>query len=134
MLQRGRPSTIGVTSIRKTIWRADPPKHLTDAQREVWQITVNRLGHDYFPAEVLPLLERYVCTVVITRWLQGMLDDNSMTPAEHRKVMRDLAAHSTLMATLATKLRITSQSVRKQSKSKPKQHATPWQSGTTGTG
>src|SRR5262245_38997616 len=128
MRQRGRQSADVLTiAPNANFYSADAPAHLTAAQKEIWQQAVQRLGDDYFPAEVLPLLEHYCCTVVLCRFLQGQLGDSNVTGPERREVMNQYRAYTALMVQLATKLRITTQSTRRENKAKPKVNATPWQ-------
>jgi len=126
MRQRGRQVNDALLPTAD-FYKAEPPDYLTAEQKEVWQITVNRLGDEYFPAEVLPLLERYCCTVVVSRWLQGAISNNSLSGPERNKAMNDYKAFTALMLQLATKLRITTQSTRRENKGKPKVNAAPWQ-------
>jgi phage terminase small subunit len=134
MRQRGRISANAV-SIRPSqkLYSADAPDYLSPSQKQVWQSTVERLGHDWFPAEVLPLLEQYCCVVVVARSLARQVEDETITGEQRNDVMRWWHAYTTLMAQLATKLRITTQATRVASKQKQKVHAAstaqkkPWQ-------
>ena len=121
MRQRGRVSAAAFSiAPTRELYSADPPDYLSAAQKEIWQTAVDRLGHDWFPAEVLPLLEQYCCVVVVTRSLSRQVDDSKLSPGERTEVMRQWHTYTSLMLQLATKLRITTQSTQTKSKSKPK--------------
>jgi hypothetical protein len=128
MRQRGRQSAASVVSPpTQNLWSADAPDYLNEDQRKVWNDTVSRLGHGWFPAEVLPLLSAYCCAVVMTRTLQQQLDNPNLSPSHHSQVSSQWQRSTALMLQLATKLRITTQSVRAVPSHKPKTNAKPWQ-------
>jgi len=126
MKQRGRQSSAALSTVTNTVlWEAKAPDYLSAEQKEVWQTCVHRLGHDWFPAEVLPLLEQYTTAVVITRSLTRQLNNTDLSPGERRKTEGAWHTYTHMMLTLAVKLRIPTQSIRKQ---KPKVYAKrPWE-------
>src|SRR5262245_30585465 len=128
MRQRGRQSAEALTlSPGADFYSADAPDYLTAEQKEVWRIVVNRLGSEWFPPETLPMLEQYCCATVIARSLMVQMGDTRISADIRHDARREWSRYAALMAQLASKLRITTQSTRRENTARPKLNATPWQ-------
>lgn len=121
MRTRGRPSA-EARAARALVERPEPPTHFSEEEREVWTTTTNGLPADWFTPESLPLLEAYCRHHISARNFSKMLEDVRQKPDYKRKIvdLGKLAAmvvrETQLVATLATKMRL---SQRAKSKAKP---------------
>ena len=120
--------------------RPTPPEQLSDTAQEIWNVIVNRLPGDWFPAEVHDMLAAYCTHAVTSNKLNEILkvleERDAETLAldpEYLKQYKTIVAmrrqESLAMASLATKLRMTIQSTRSASKSKEVGNVkavTPW--------
>lgn len=100
------------TLIRREQARLVPPKHLTAAQSDIWDATVNALPPDYFRPEVAATLERFCVGVDRVRRLEVLLAE--VDPAQDfdrfDRIARLAGIETARIAALARSLRITNQS------------------------
>jgi hypothetical protein len=119
----------------EAIQRPDAPYDLTDEQAQEWWAVVARMPADWFPRETHALLSQYCRHVVSARRVAQLI------AAEEAKDELDIEAYdrlgkmaereSRVLASLATKMRISQQSTYDQSKSKKPKALTgvPWRVG-----
>ena len=96
--------------------RPEPPRELLPAEAEVWRLTVSAMKPDWFGAETHPLLRAYCTHVALVQWLGAELRDLAVDTPAFRKLASMHCAQSKMIASLATKLRITPQSNRRSSR------------------
>lgn len=113
MQHRGRKSAEEQEALANlTQQRPDPPSFLTKAQKDVWRRVVDAMRADWFRDETLDLLVEYCQQVTLSRTINKRIEAYPMSAplADLQKLqyMKDKAAR--LIATLATKMRITQQS------------------------
>lgn len=100
--------------------RQQPPAHMTDEEKQVWGLTVNRLPAEWFPDETLPLLEQYCVHVVRARQFRRELQNPALRPKDRDKLINSESNQTRLVLQLATKMRIAQQSTRTQMQTKPR--------------
>lgn len=118
--------------------RPEPPAELDADQRAVWEMTVNRLPADWFPAETHKLLTNYCRQAVTSDRLAERIAQAEREHAEPKELdlllkMRDRELRG--MSSLATRMRLTQQSSYDANKSKGDKRkadgAKPWQRATS---
>lgn len=121
MTQRGRKSAASLAVVQLAgvgVPRVPPPSRLTAAQRSIWLETVNSKPAEWFGPEHAPLLEQYVRHVVSARVLaeqiaefdpEWLKDDEGLKRYERLLRMHELEGRAA--SSLATRMRITQQSV-----------------------
>jgi phage terminase small subunit len=112
MIQPGRVSAAAQAVLQAdAVQRPEPPKYLTDAEREVWVQTTGSLRVDWFKKEVLLVLEAYCSVAVALRRTNQELraDLEAMSPEKYRRLSGLQIKQTQTLAGLATKLRITAQ-------------------------
>ena len=97
--------------------RPEPPERLSADAAEIWRAVVSSKPHDWFTSDTLHLLEAYCHAVVSHRLISiGVADfspalmANEKGPALYDKLTRMQERQARVMATIATKLRMTQQS------------------------
>ena len=137
MASRGRQSAAALALVPPRPERPDdarrpaPPDDLTEQQAEEWRAIVARCPADWFPRETYALLGQYCRHVVSARWLGKLLDQFEREPNvkldEYERVSKLVRAESAILASLATKMRLSQHASYDRKKSKGPTIATPWQ-------
>lgn len=122
MAQRGRKSlaslAVRATPLPGSIERMEAPVYLSDAERQVWTDVVNDQPAGVFGLTHAPMLEMYCRHVVRSRILADeiqnfdrawMADGDGLD--RYDKLLKMAERESRAMSSLATRLRITRQSV-----------------------
>lgn len=103
--------------LSRTIERPEPPYDLwRDEETEVWSQVVEALPADWFNGSNLALLAQYCRHVVSARRIAQMLasmegSSDGLDLKEWRDLMRSQALETERIASLATKMRLSQQSV-----------------------
>ena len=137
MKKRGRKSAAELTTITpagvSTIRRSAPPADLSDEQAEEWRAVVNRLQADWFPRETHAVLAQFCRHVVTARRIAQSMTimeqstDDSFDMVEYSHLIKLQIGESRILASLATKLRLTQQAtIRAEQARKPSQEERPW--------
>lgn len=118
--------------------RPEPLVTMSEQAQAEWRRVVDALPVDWFGPETWALLEAYCNSVAQMRWLEAeaakLQDDvpkNGLDLQLYAYYRKQSAAEATLMANLATKLRITLQASASKDKSKDKGSKggpKPWES------
>ena len=112
MKQRGRKSAASLSVVPiDAIQRPNPPESMSEAGKKLWRDTVNALRADWFQGAE-PVLEVYVATIELSRWLWEMIGVADRESDEFAELIRLHCQVSALIGNLATKLRLTPQSSR----------------------
>ena len=137
MTKRGRVSTAAlatapITGAVETVTRPDAPYDLTDRQTAIWWAVVNRLPADWFPRETQDVLAQYCRHVaaaerVAQLILQTETEGDTLDLTKYEMLLRMQAKESGIIASLATKMRLTQQSTRSTFTRKPAQGKRPWE-------
>jgi hypothetical protein len=136
-MKRGRHSLAEITVLEsglrqsEELERPKAPRELTAAQAIEWNAVVRRLTPDWFPEETHALLVQYCRQIVHDRELEEMLQaqkarGDSINTENYRRTLRMKMESTKLIITLATKMRITQQSLMDERQRKPKQIRKPW--------
>jgi hypothetical protein len=95
--------------------RQRPPHELTDEQTEVWAAVVNSQPADWFTPATVPLLSQYCRHVITARHVAEMIEravaDKNFLRDEYDKLLKMQERESRAIATLATKMRVSQQSI-----------------------
>jgi hypothetical protein len=134
MRTRGRKSAASLAVISsdgiETVRRPEPPEELTDEQAAEWRSVCNSLPADWFCRETHPLLAQYCRHVVSSRRVAQLIaaaeaaDDFDLI--EYDRLGKMAERESRIIASLATKMRISQQATYDKSKKKPTQARRPW--------
>lgn len=133
MEKRGRKSAaeLAVPAVTAEIQRADAPYDLTDEQTEEWWAVVNRLPADWFPRETHALLANYCRHVVMARrigqLIQAAEKADQLDIEEYDRLGKMLERESRIIASLATKMRISQQATYDPKRKKGSQVKKPWE-------
>jgi hypothetical protein len=96
--------------------RQRPPHELSDEEAETWTAIVASEPADCFTVATRPLLAQYCHHVVHARRIAHLIAQTASTPNFDRdgyeRLLRMQERESRVMATLATKMRLTQQSTR----------------------
>ena len=112
MKQRGRKSAASLSVVPiDAIQRPKPPESMSEAGKKLWRDTVNALRADWFQGAE-PVLEVYVETIELSRWLWEMITVADREGDEFAELVKLHCQVSALIGNLATKLRLTPQSSR----------------------
>lgn len=135
-MKRGRPSAASLEVAApvgqvETIQRPDAPYDLTDEQAEEWWAVVNRMSADWFPRETHGLLAQYCRHVVAARRLSQLVKaceaDAELDLLRYDRLLKMQEREGRAMSSLATRLRITQQSLRSPRAQKPSMVKKPWE-------
>lgn len=111
--------------------RPAPPADLTKEQAEEWNAIVARMPADWFPRETHPLLSQYCRVAASCRRLAKERDKLERAPTlnlgSYERVARLLSRETALLASLATKMRLSQHSTYDKKKSKGPVAKAPWQ-------
>lgn len=143
MKQNGRKSSAALEIVQTTaldrVERLRPPHDLTDEETEVWVAVVNAEPADWFSPSVGALLAQYARHVVHARRIAELLekalcdvDEKSKLPTlkvdDYDRLLRMQERESRAITTIATKLRITPQSLTNhRGNKKPSASRKPWE-------
>ena len=108
----GRTSSVALSIATATPWaRIEPPPTLTESQAALWRAVTATKPPEWFKADCAPVLEAYVQAVENYRRTAAALDQADSCDIQTYKILTKLSIdQSQLIATLATKLRLTPQS------------------------
>lgn len=119
MGNRGRPSLASMELMRplqrvQTIERPRAPHDLTDEETEVWAAVVSGEEASWFTPATLPLLAQYCRHCVHARRLGEMLEkatSDVLKVKDYERLLRMQRSESQIMMALATKMRLSQQSI-----------------------
>ena len=134
MKQRGRKTTLAVVSDAPISAhdRPEPPVDLTPEQRVEWITVVNALRADWFTPETYAVLAQYCRHVIEARHLAELIcrfeGEEELDMRDYDRLLKMQERASRIIASLATKLRITPQSTYHPEtvKNKGKKVSSPW--------
>ncbi len=133
MAQRGRVSAAAhevAALVTATIPRPDAPYDLTDEESAEWWAVVNRMPAEWFPRETHGMLAQYCRHVVVSNKLAQLRHklevSKNFSLHEYDLLLKMQERESRIIASLATKMRISQQSTYDQSKKKPITLGRPW--------
>ena len=135
MKTRGRDSAASLEVIPfvkplERVERPRPPAELTDDQAEEWLSVVNRMPADWFPRETHALLLDYCRHVVMSRKISQLIQQieagDTLDVVEYDRLGKMAERESRVIASLATKMRMTQQTSYDKSKKKPIVTRNPW--------
>lgn len=113
------------------IQRPDAPYDLNDEQAEEWWAVVNRMPADWFPRETHALLANYCRHVVMSRRVSQLIvaaeSSDELNVEEYDRLGKMMERESRIIASLATKMRISQQATFDPKKKKPSQVKKPWE-------
>ncbi len=136
MAKRGRVSTAQLAisakvSTLETLQRPDAPYELTDEQAAEWWAVVNRMPADWFPRETHGLLTQYCRHVVNARRVAQLITkcekQKKLDVADYNQLLIMQEREGRAISSLATRMRLTQQTVHDREKKKPHQVAKPWE-------
>lgn len=125
----------GITGLKKPA----PPKDIAECAQRVWLHTVNAMPLEWFPPETWPILVRYCYAVCRSMWFEDQLE-RKMVEAEDGQgidtgtiddLQKMLGRERVTIGDLATKMRLTQQSMYNPKASKGKggtNSPKPWDS------
>jgi hypothetical protein len=115
-MQRGRKSAESQSVIVALVpgQRPEPPAELTAKQAEIWKFTVAALRHDWFGPENWPLLTQYCRHAALADVIAKGINVTSIQTDLSRfaRLTAMQARESAMIASLATRMRVTIQSSR----------------------
>lgn len=126
MKTRGRISAAALsvvqTGVVEIIPRPKPPAELTAEQRDEWRAIVDRMPADWFPRETHALLADYCRHVVMARRIAQLIaqaeDGETFDVIEYDRLGKMAERESRVIASLATKMRLTQQATYDKSRKK----------------
>lgn len=143
MKQRGRVGAasreITPVAMIEIVPRQKPPHDLTDEETEIWADVVNAEAADWFSPSTRPLLAQYARHVVHARRIAELLekatgdvDPDTKKPtlqiSDYDRLLKMQQRESLVIATLATKMRISQQSTTNhRGNKKPTASRKPWE-------
>lgn len=133
---RGRKSAASlmisnVTPV-ETVERQRPPHDLSDEEVEVWSAVVNSEPADWFSPSTVPLLAQYCRHTIHARRIAELIErataDPDLAVSAYDRLLKMQERESRAIATLATKMRITNQSLTNhRGNKKPRTGGKPWE-------
>ena len=137
MAKRGRVSAAAMelahVSAIETVARQRPPHELTDEEVEVWAAVVEDQPADWFTPSTVPLLAAYCRHVVSARRVAELIEkatsDPSLSIVDYDRLLKMQRGESAAIAQLATKMRVSQQSLTNHRGNKSNKNATrkPWE-------
>lgn len=133
--KRGRKSaaSLMLADLANTIERVPrqkPPHELNDEEVEVWHAVVTSMPADWFDSGTVPLLTQYCRHVVQTRHLADLIEQATsakrLVVKDYDRLLKMQQRESAVICSLATKMRITQQSITNHRGHK-KTTIEPWQ-------
>ena len=135
-MQRGRKSAENLSKVVALVpgQRPEPPAELTRAQAAVWKTTIWALRVDWFGPENFPLLTQYCRHAALADVIAKAINVTSIQTDLSRfaRLTAMQARESAVIASLATRMRLTIQSSRDSRISKRDPGAgrpRPWETG-----
>lgn len=136
--KRGRPSAASLVSTAspldaiQVMERAKAPHDLTDEETEVWAAVTASEAADWFSPANLPLLSQYCRHVVrarhIAEWIERAQTSPDLQIEDYDRLLKMQQRESGAMCQLATKMRITQQSLTNhRGNRKPQAGRKPWE-------
>lgn len=111
--------------------RPAPPDDLTEAQANEWRAIVQRMPKDWFPRETHPLLAAYCRHAVSLRFLSGVMAKieaaKKFDMDDYERVAKLIGRETQLLASLATKMRLSQHATYDKKKSKGPSTPRPWE-------
>jgi chaperone required for assembly of F1-ATPase len=135
-MKRGRPSAASLEVANRpeqveTIQRPDAPYDLTDEQTEEWWAVVNRMPADWFPRETHGVLAQYCRHVIAARRMAQLVAaceaEEDLDIVRYDRLLKMQEREGRALSSLATRLRITQQSLRSAKSQKPGMVKKPWE-------
>jgi hypothetical protein len=118
MKQRGRVSATALETLTapiQVVQRPNAPHDLNDEETEIWVKVTGCQPADWFDASNLPLLTQYSRHVVQARRLAELVEratsDPELSVSDYDRLLKMQERESRAIATLATKMRISQQSL-----------------------
>ena len=142
MKQRGRQSSAALEIVPiaplDRAERLKPPHDLTDEETEVWAAVVNSEPADWFSPSTGPLLAQYARHVIHARRVAQLLEkalsdidpetkQPTLNVADYDRLLKMAERESRAMTTIATKLRVTPQSLTNHRGHKKSSTRKPWE-------
>ena len=135
MKQRGRVGSSALeilkTSPIEVIGRQPAPHDLTDEETEVWVSIVNHESADSFDPSSAPLLAQYCRHTVAARKVAELIlkaeSSTDLTITDRQRLYSMQAQESKTLCSLATKLRISQQSITNHRGNKKTGDKKPWE-------
>ena len=142
MAKRGRPSAASLALATKKIElveRQRPPHDLTDEETEIWAAVVESQPADWFTPATVPLLAEYCRHVIHARRVGELIEraTSDINPETKEptlclegldRLLKMADRESRAIAALATKMRITPQSITNhRGNRKPAAAKRPWE-------
>lgn len=132
---RGRLSADALTVIGpagvETVRRPSPPPELTGEQAEEWRAVVNRLPADWFPRETHAMLAQYCRHVITARRVAQLVAAaeaaESFDLEEYDRLGKMAERESRIIASLATKMRVSQQTQYDPRRKRGTQTKRPWE-------
>ncbi len=137
MKTRGRDSAAALEIVPfarplERVERPKPPADLTPEQADEWHAVVNRMAADWFPRETHALLADYCRHVVMSQKIARLIiqaeSGETLDVAEYDRLGKMAERESRVIASLATKMRLTQQTTYDKTKKKPTVTPNPWES------
>jgi hypothetical protein len=135
--KRGRKSaaSLMIADLANTIERMPrqkPPHDLNDEEVEVWHAVVMSMPADWFDSGTVPLLSQYCRHVVQARHIAGLIENATgakrLVVKEYNQLLKMQQRESSIICSLATKMRITQQSITNHRGNKKTQiEQNPWE-------
>lgn len=137
MKQRGRISAqaVEISSIAvpiQVIERQRPPHDLTDEEVEIWAAVVSAEPADWFSPSTVPLLAQYCRHVIQAKRIAVLIERGTSDPdldvKDWERLLKMQERESRMIASLATKMRISQQSTTNhRGNKKPNATRKPWE-------
>lgn len=134
---RGRKSAASLAVLSgpsklEIVDRLKPPHDLTDEEVEVWVGVTSAEAADWFTAATAPLLSQYCRHVVrarhVAEWIEAATGSKELSIEDYDRLLKMQARESGVLATLATKMRISQQSTTNhRGNKKPSAVRRPWE-------
>lgn len=132
---RGRKSKSEVSVIGpngvETASRPEPPLDFSEAEAAVWVSITNSLSADYFPPGTHDTLAALCRHIISARHVHQLIararKDKETTVADYDRLLKMQERESRMIASLATKMRLTQQSTYDKKKAKPLEAPKLWQ-------
>ena len=111
--------------------RPDAPYDLNDEQSVEWWAVVNRMPADWFPRETHGLLTQYCRHIVNARRVAQLIAKcekaKKLDVNDYNQLLIMQEREGRAISSLATRMRLTQQTVHDREKKKPHQVAKPWE-------
>lgn len=138
MKQRGRPSAAAIAVMSRAtvldrVERQRPPHDLTDEEVVVWVSVTESQPADWFSPSTVPLLAQYCRHAIHARRVAELIEratsDPDLAVSDYDRLLKMQERESRAIASMATKMRISQQSVTNhRGNSKPGAARKPWES------